>query len=98
MARSSRLSNTGGMPPFQICKNGLEQEAVISSPSNSSQLLAGKARSAYSIDAVIWMSMATIISTFGFTFRITPYAHLALLIRLTFVNRIAFVGVGMCVS
>jgi hypothetical protein len=45
---------------------------VISSPSNSSQLLAGSATSAYSIEAVIWMSMATIISTSGFTFLMTP--------------------------
>ena len=54
--------------------------------------------SAYSIDAVIWMSIATIISTFGFTFLMTPYAHLALLIRLTFVKMIALLGVGMWVS
>ena len=30
MSRSSLLSKTGGMPPFQICRNGFEQLAVIS--------------------------------------------------------------------
>src|SRR3970282_1969672 len=94
MSRSSLLSKTGGMPPFQICRNGLEQLAVISSPSNSSQELAGKAISAYSIEAVIWMSIETIISTFGFTFLIISYAHLALLLRFTLENTIALVGVG----
>src|SRR5690554_4838580 len=95
MSRSSRLSKTGGMPPFQIWRNGLEQLAVISSPSNSSQLLAGSAMSAYSMDAVICRSIAQIISTLGLTFLMTPYAHFALLIRFTLVNRIALVGVGM---
>src|SRR3990170_4783122 len=93
--RSSLESKTGGIPPFQIWRNGFEQLAVISSPSNSSQLFAWSARSAYSIEAVIWMSIATIISTFGFTFLITPYAHFALLIRLTLLKMIALVGVGM---
>src|SRR5574341_515408 len=88
--RSSRLSKTGGMPPFQICRNGLEQLAVISSPSNSNQLLAGRAMSAYSIE--------TIISTLGFTFLMTPYAHLALLIRFTLLKMRALVGVGMWLS
>src|SRR3989338_3809372 len=97
IARSSLLSNTGGMPPFQIWRNGLEQEAVISSPSNSSHELAGRAMSAYSIDAVIWMSIDTIISTFWLTFLIMSYACLALLIRFTLVNSIALVGVGMWV-
>jgi len=60
------------MPPFQICRKGFEQLAVISRPSNSSQELAGSARSAYSIEAVIWMSIETIISTMGLTFLMTP--------------------------
>ena len=70
IARSSLLSNTGGMPPFQICRNGFEQLAVTSRSSNSSHELAGSAKSAYSIDAVIWMSIETIISMFGLTFLI----------------------------
>jgi hypothetical protein len=86
------------MPPFQICKNGFEQLAVSSRPSNSSQLLAGSAMSAYSIEAVIWMSMAQISSTLGLTFLMTPYAHLALLMRLTLLKMMALVGVGMWVS
>src|SRR3990170_7882609 len=98
MAVSSLLSKTGGMPPFQICRKGFEQLAVTSRPSNSSQLLAGSAMSAYSIEAVIWMSTETIISTLGFTFLMTPYAHLALLIRLTLLKMMALVGVGMWVS
>src|SRR5262245_59775372 len=96
--RSSLLSKTGGMPPFQICRNGLEQLAVICRPSNSSQEFAGSAMSAYSIEAVICMSIETIISTFGLTFLIMPYAHLALLIRFTLEKMIDFVGVGICVA
>src|SRR3970040_1685172 len=96
--RSSRLSKTGGIPPFQIWMKGWEHDAVTSSPSNSSQLLAGRAMSAYSMEAVIWMSTETIISTLGFTFLMTPYAHLALLIRLTLLKMRALVGVGMWLS
>ena len=72
MSTSSLLSKTGEMPPFQICRNGLEQLAVISSPSDSSQEFAGNAMSEYSIEAVIWMSTETIISTLGSTFLMTP--------------------------
>src|SRR5262245_23164342 len=85
------------MPPFQICRNGFEQLAVISSPSNSSHEFAGKAISAYSMDAVIWMSIETIISTLGSTFLIMPSAHLALFMRFTLVKISALVGVGMWV-
>src|ERR1041385_3198584 len=85
------------MPPFQICRNGLEQLAVISRSSNSTQEFAGRPKSEYSTLAVICVSIVTISSTFGLTFLIMPYAHLALLIRLTFVVKIAFVGVGMWV-
>ena len=98
IARSSLLSNTGGMPPFQTCRNGFEQLAVTSRSSNSSHELAGSAMSAYSIDAVIWMSIDTIISMFGLTFLIISYAHLALLIRFTLLNINALVGVGMWVA
>src|SRR6266542_3390360 len=93
--RSSLLSNTGGMPPFQACRNGFEQLAVTSTSSNSSHELAGSAISAYSIDAVIWMSIETISSILGLTFLIISYAHLALLIRFTLLNINALVGVGM---
>src|SRR5262245_44715498 len=95
MSTSSRLSNTGGMPPFQIWRNGFEQLPVISFPWNSSHEFAGRATSAYSIEAVICRSIETIISTFGLTFLIIPYVHLALLMRFTLVKRIAFDGVGM---
>src|SRR5580765_4306977 len=84
------------MPPFQICRNGLEHDAVISRSSNSTHGFAGRPKSEYSTLAVICVSIVTINSTFGFTFLIMPYAHLALLIRFTFVVKIAFVGVGMC--
>src|SRR6516225_9760548 len=85
------------MPPFQICRNGLEQLAVISRSSNSTQEFAGSPKSEYSTDAVIWVSMVTINSTLGLTFLIMPYAHFALLIRLTFVVKMALVGDGMWV-
>ena len=98
IVRSSLLSKTGGMPPFQICRNGFEQLPVTSRPSNSSQELAGSARSAYSIEAVIWMSMETISSTLGLTFLIISYAHLALLMRFTLLKMSALVGEGMWVS
>src|SRR5262245_23500504 len=84
------------MPPLQICRNGFEQLAVISKSSNSTHEFAGNPKSEYSTDAVIWVSIVTINSTFGLTFLIIPYAHLALLIRFTFVVKIALVGVGMC--
>src|ERR1043165_7821369 len=83
------------MPPFQICRNGFEQLAVISRSVNSTHEFAGSPKSEYSTLAVICVSSVTISSTFGFTFLIIPYAHLALLIRFTLVVKIAFVGVGM---
>src|ERR1041384_174335 len=85
------------MPPFQIWRNGLEQLAVISRSSNSTQEFAGNPKSEYSTLAVICVSIVTINSTFGLTFLIMAYAHLALLIRLTLVVKIALVGDGMCV-
>src|SRR5580765_6294503 len=85
IARSSLESYKGLMPPFQICRNGFEHDAVISRSSNSTHELAGKPKSEYSTDAVICVSIVQINSTFG----------LALLIKFTFVVKIAFVGVGM---
>src|SRR3972149_4852396 len=50
--------------------------------------------SEYSHEAVISMSVDMIISTFGLTFLISSYTHLALLMRFTFVTYISLVGVG----
>ena len=44
------------------------------------------------------MSTVQIRSIFGFTFLNISYAHLALLKRFTFEQKIIFVGVGMWVS
>src|SRR3989337_2449900 len=96
MGPSSRVSNMGLMPVLpQIWRKGFEQEAVTSSAWNSGQELAGRMKSEYSQDAVISISWVTIMSTLGLTLKMTPYAHLALLIRLTFVVQMTFVGVGM---
>src|SRR3970040_1303879 len=53
--------------------------------------------SAYSQEAVISMSVDMISSTFGLTFLISSYTHLALLMRFTLVNQMTLVGVGMWV-
>ena len=50
----------------------LEQLAVISRSWNSTQEFAGRPKSEYSTDAVIWVSMVTINSTLGLTFLIMP--------------------------
>ena len=60
------------MPPFQICRNGFEQLAVISKSSNSTHEFAGRPKSEYSTLAVICVSIVTINSTFGLTFLIMP--------------------------
>src|SRR3989304_4219359 len=67
---SSLVSYKGFIPPFHICKKGLEQEAVTSRVSNSIQELAGKTTSEYSMEAVISMSDEIINSILGFTFLI----------------------------
>src|SRR3990172_8394588 len=96
--RSSRVSFSGFMPDLpQICRKGLEHEAVTSSSWNSGHEFAGRMKSEYSHDAVISMSCVTIMSTFGLTLRRTLYAHLALLMMLTLVVQITLVGDGMCV-
>src|SRR3989304_393088 len=94
---SLRELNSGSMPPFQVWRNGLEQEAVISGRLSSAQLSTGRTMSPNSQEAVHSISFITIISTLGSTLAAMLYAHLALFSRLTLAVHWRLVGVGMCV-
>jgi hypothetical protein len=60
------------MPPFQICRKGLEQLAVISKVLELDPRVGGQAEVGVLHDAVICVSIVTINSTFGLTFLIMP--------------------------
>src|SRR3990172_6847608 len=92
---SSFVSNMGFTPPFQIWRDGFGHEAVISGCSNSSHEFAGRMKSEYSQVSVISMSCVMIMSIRGRVLNNTPYIHFALLMMLTFVVHITFVGDGM---
>ena len=94
---SLRELNSGSMPPFQVWRNGLEQEAVISGRLSSAQLSTGRTMSPNSQEPVHSISLMTIISTLGSTLAAMLYAHLALFSRLTLAVHWSLVGVGMCV-
>src|SRR3989337_3278430 len=92
-----RELNSGSMPPFQVWRNGLEQEAVIAGRLSSAQLSTGRTMSPNSQEAVHSISFITIISTLGSTLAAMLYAHLALFSRLTLAVHWSLVCVGMWV-